>query len=81
MKERGLIPTIHSFVGYIAGSLFAEATSKVTPPVTKETLLQYLESLKDYNFRGINVSFNPKTKNLINDTWIKTLDDKWIKYK
>jgi len=80
MKERGIRATIHSFAGYLAGSLFTDAIDKVTSPITKEKLIEYFEHLKNYDFKGINVNFDPKTKNLIHDVWIKKLDNSWIKY-
>jgi len=81
MKQRGLIPTIHSLSGYIAGALFANAVNKVQPPVTKEKLISYFENLKDYNFKGVNIKFNPQTRSLTKDIWIKSSEDTWTKPK
>ncbi|MFC1842344.1 ABC transporter substrate-binding protein [Candidatus Dependentiae bacterium] len=81
MLDTGLIPTIHSFLGYIAGKLFAQATDKITSPITNKKLLQYFENLKNYNFEGLHISFDPKTRELLKDTWIRTLDKRWIRYQ
>jgi len=81
MKFRGLTPTIHSLSGYIAGSLFVDAVSKIKPPVTKEKLITYFENLKNYTFKGIAISFDPKTRSLTKDIWTKSSEEKWIKHE
>ena len=81
MQDRGLRPTIHSFAAYLATALFTDAVTKVKPPITNEKLVKYLEGLENYNFKGINISFNKETKNLIHDVWIKKLDNTWVIYK
>jgi len=77
MKARGLTPTVHSLSGYIAGALFTDAVNKIPPPVTKEKLISYFENLKDYNFKGVKIKFNPQTRSLTRDIWIKSSEDTW----
>ena len=81
MQSRGLTSTIHSLSGYIAGSLFADAVNKITPPVTKEKLLSHFENIKNYQFKGVDITFNPQTRSLTKDIWIKSSENTWQKQK
>ncbi|KKP29819.1 MAG: Extracellular ligand-binding receptor [candidate division TM6 bacterium GW2011_GWF2_30_66] len=80
MKLRGLRLSLNSFEGYIAGSLISEAINNTNPPITKEKIMQYFEKLNNYNFKGLELTFNPETRDLSQPVWIRTLKNKWIKY-
>ena len=76
IKETGLSPNINSFIGYVVGSLFIDAINHLEPPFTKEKILQYFEDLKDYTFKGLILTFDPKKRDLSQKLWIKEINNK-----
>jgi len=59
-----------SFEGYINAKLFVKALEKITTPITKEKIIKSLESFKNFNFKGLNISFDPTTRSLSKSVWI-----------
>ncbi|MCL5436837.1 MAG: ABC transporter substrate-binding protein [Candidatus Dependentiae bacterium] len=66
-----------SLEGYVAASLFFEAIRHVDSPVTGKKIMQWLESLRDYNFKGFSLTFHPETRSFDLPSWIRTEEGKW----
>jgi len=81
IKERGLALSANSLEGYIAGKLLVHAIKKIGAPYTKERLIQFFEGLNNYRFKGLNLRFNPQTRDLSQPVWLRTPDKKWILYR
>jgi len=81
-----------SLEAYIATELFLDALIHVKPPIlcegitckvapqAKGAIMKYLESLKNYNFKGLNLTFNPQTRSFDLPVWIETEEGEWIEY-
>ena len=70
---------IFSLEGYIATSILLDAMSKITPPVTKEKILQQLESYNNYQFKGLTLTFDPKRRDFAKYIWLETGDNQeWV---
>lgn len=80
MSKRGFGISSNALEGYIAGALLAEAANKIEKPVTREKIMKFFESMKNFKFKGLNLSFNPETRDLGQPVWIKKLNNKLIKY-
>ena len=78
---KGLKISSNAFEGFIAGSLISDAISKIQLPLTGEKIIKYFENMKNHNFKGLNLTFNPETRDLSQPVLIRTLDLKWINYK
>lgn len=61
----------NSFEGYLAASLYCDALDHIGPPFTRERVMHYFESLKNYNFKGFVLTFDPQERSLSNHVWIK----------
>jgi len=59
-----------SFEGYINANLFIKTLERVTPPITKEKIVQSLEGLKDFDLDGIKLTFDKKTRSLSKSVWM-----------
>jgi len=67
-----------SLEAYIGASILIDALQHVKNP-THEEIKKYLESLKDYDFNGIKLSFNPKCRSLSTQVWLETgTTEPWI---
>ena len=73
---------VFSLEAYIGTSIFIDMLQKIEGPVTREKVRQKLESLNNYQFKGLTLTFNPETRSLFESVWIETGDDEeWIEKK
>jgi len=73
---------VFSLESYITSCILFDNLTKLSPPYTKEQILAQLESLNNYNYLGINLTFKPQTRSLAEYVWIETSNDKeWIRKK
>ncbi len=91
--EKSEIPIVKSYVkaakkknqkldpfaleGYIYISLLADVIDKIDQPLTKDKIVAALESLKDYDFKGITLHFDPEIRTLMHPMWVNTGKPKW----
>ena len=78
MKKLGRHTSADSLEGYIGTSLFIETLKHIEFPFTKKKIIKYLESIKDYSFKGLKLNFNFATRGLSKSIWLKTPENKWI---
>lgn len=68
-----------SLEAFINAHVFFDLLKKIKPPLTKEKIIQEIEGIKQYNFKGIELDFYPSTRELVNTLWIDTGKKPWIK--
>lgn len=68
--------------GYIIAWIFSETLKQVGPPFKIADVMSKLESLKDADFGGLHLNFDPDTRTLSSDVWINLGEKKqWPIYK
>jgi ABC-type branched-subunit amino acid transport system substrate-binding protein len=68
--------------GYCSASIFAECLKQTPPPHTLASLLAKIEGLKNTDFGGLNLDFDPETRTLSSDVWINIGNEKpWPVFK
>lgn len=73
---------VFSFEAYVAASLLTDIVGQVEEPITREKIMAKFESLHNYNFKGLMLSFDPNKRSLAESIWIETGDDsEWIEKK
>lgn len=70
--------TIFGLEGYISGKLFADLARRISGPITKENLVAAAEAIKNYNFKGLLLDFDPQKRQLYHTVWIDIGDTNWI---
>lgn len=68
-----------SFEGYIHSKFLEEFLRNIKGSVTKEKIIEQFEKLKDYPFKGMNLNFNPETRELLTDVWADLGKGPWVK--
>jgi len=71
IKKRKILASDDLFEGYTSGSLLIDAINHLKPPFTAAKILGYFENLKNYNFKGLTLTFNPEKRDLSQPVWIK----------
>lgn len=68
--------------GYIIAWIFSETLKQIGPPFKIADVMSKLESLKDADFGGLHLNFDPDTRTLSSDVWINLGEKKqWPIYK
>ena len=67
-----------SLEGYINASIFIEILDKIEGPITPQKILEYGKSLKNFNFKGLNLNYDAKRFCFSNEIWLDVGKDKWI---
>lgn len=67
-----------SFEGYIATRILVEVLKNIPGEATLEKIRTIIQGLDKYNFGGLSLTFNPKTRSLQRGVWINTGEkDDW----
>ncbi|MEX0848954.1 MAG: ABC transporter substrate-binding protein [Candidatus Dependentiae bacterium] len=75
-KNKVPIDTV-SLEGYMNATVFIEILQKIDGPLSIEAFLKTIEGIKDYNFKGLNLNFNPNNRQLLHTVWMNTGSDDW----
>lgn len=81
MDEYNYLYDVFSLECYMATQFTLECikNSKGDTNNIKPTLQKYIESLDNFNFKGLNLTFNPQTRTLGKYIWLETDDEhEWI---
>ncbi len=68
------------FEGYLNVMLLAEMLSRVSGRVTKESLIEAAKNFRDFDFHGLQLNYDPQTKELFHSLWIDTGEGDYIPY-
>ena len=77
MKKQNIAPNQFGFEAYIAMDIVLMVLRSMQPPYTKEKMLEALTNIKDFNYKGIKLNFNPQTRSLANILWIDSGKPEW----
>lgn len=79
-KKHDIKPDPFSFEAYVTARIFFYLIEHVEGPVTKEKLIQAAEKIKNIDFKGLKLDFDPKTRVLLDSVWIgQNNSEPWVK--
>lgn len=70
MDEAGLSYNDFSLEGYMGADLLLHALREIKGPLSIESVRSYFEQMRDYNFKGLVLTFTPKTRELQHTVWL-----------
>ncbi len=71
-------PNLVSLEGYINASILFDILKRIKPPLTKDKIVSEFKKIKNYNFKGIELDYNPQTHELGKALWLDTGEGPWI---
>jgi ABC-type branched-subunit amino acid transport system substrate-binding protein len=80
IKKTGYPLSHFSLDAYISGSIFMDILKKIKGEITKEKIIKETEKIKNYDFKGLKLNFNPERREIANNVWLDIGKDQWIKY-
>lgn len=72
---------VFALEGYITTQLYLEALKSSKGRATRENILAYFESYKDFSYKGLTMTFNPQYRDLKQSVWLEINEDTWKEYK
>lgn len=66
--------------GYISADIFIDMIKKIKGTITNKKIMNIIENLKDYNYKGLKLNFNPETREIANEVWLEDGDKTNIHY-
>ncbi len=63
---------------YIKTSITFDAIQNIKGPLTMQKLIDYFEQMKDYEYKGLTLNFDPEKRSLAHTLWINTGEGPWI---
>lgn len=79
---KGVPLNVIYFEGYLYMSLLAHALEQIEKPYTKTKIIEQFQNLKEYDFKGLRLNFDPETRSITQNVWIySTSDNSWIQEK
>jgi ABC-type branched-subunit amino acid transport system substrate-binding protein len=71
-------PNAFSLEAYIATSITLNFMTNIKGLITQQALINEIEKVKNYSFKGLHLNFNPATRSLLNTMWISSIHGNWI---
>ena len=68
---------IHCLEAYMGADFFVHVLKQIDEPITTEKIIKYLENVKNYKYKGLELSFNPATRQLMHTLWLNKGTDDW----
>jgi len=75
---KGFLDT-YSLEAYIVTKLFLGLLKEIKGTITKEKILTTAQNIKNYDFKGIPLHFEPQTRQLSNAVWLDKGQETWEK--
>lgn len=73
-------PDPFTFEAYVIAQVFFYLIEQIDGPVSKEKLMQAAEKIKNIDFKGLHLNFDPQSRVLLDSVWIaKNNNEPWIK--
>lgn len=79
MDANNLPYDVFSLESFITTSLLISVMERIKGPITREKIVEKLESFYKDKFQGLTLTYNPKTRSLARYVWIEVGENKpWI---
>ncbi|MEX0848966.1 MAG: ABC transporter substrate-binding protein [Candidatus Dependentiae bacterium] len=76
-KSAGVPIDVVSLEGYITAKVFLDLLGKIKGKLSIENFINEVENLKNYNFKGLKLNFNPHNRQILHTVWMNDGSKKW----
>ncbi len=68
---------VFSFEGYLNAAVLVEVLKKMTEPVSKEAVFRHMQAIKQWDFGGFELDYEPVRRQLYHTMWIDSGKPDW----
>jgi ABC-type branched-subunit amino acid transport system substrate-binding protein len=76
-KEHILVNSI-ALEGFINAAVLVDVIGHLKGDISVENIIKAIEGIKDYDFKGLKLNFDPETRQLLHTVWINDGAGDWI---
>ncbi len=80
-QRTGVTPDPFILEGYINSDLTIDILKKVKGEITKEKVIEVINGIKNYEYKGLHLDLNPQTRELFHSLWLETETGEWLEQK
>ena len=74
--DNNVVYSAQALEAYVVGSIFVEGLRIIKGPITNDSIMKSFESMQNYAFKGLTLSFNKESRELSNTVWLDTGEGK-----
>ncbi len=78
LQKQGLKEDVFSLETYITTSITFDAMRALKGEITMQKLIDHFENMKNYEYKGLILNFNPQRRTLAHHLWIDIGEGPWI---
>ena len=78
MDKANIPADTYALDAYIGARLLIDVLKHIEGPVNKDSIIKAFEGIKNYDFKGLQLNFDPMTRQLSNTIWLDTGAGEWI---
>ena len=78
MDKANIPVDTYALDAYIGARLLIDVLKGIEGPVNKDSIIKAFERIKNYDFKGLQLNFDPMTRQLSNTIWLDTGAGDWI---
>ncbi|HML19562.1 MAG TPA: ABC transporter substrate-binding protein [Candidatus Dependentiae bacterium] len=72
---------LYAFEAFLSAAFFGNVTRSISKPITAAKIIDFIEQVQDYSLSGLRLTFDPKTRQLLQSIWLITHDNEWKEIK
>jgi len=72
---------LYAFEAFLGAAFFVNVTRSMSKPITAAKIVDFIEQVEDYSLSGLRLTFDPKTRQLLQSIWLITHDNEWKEIK
>jgi ABC-type branched-subunit amino acid transport system substrate-binding protein len=76
-KDKVISHELYAFEAFLSAAFFVSITRSISKPITADKIVDFIEQVHDYSLSGLRLTFNPKTRQLLQSIWLITGDKEW----
>lgn len=71
---------IYCLEAFIGADFFTHILKNITPPITGKKIIDFIEHVHNFSYKGLTLDFDPETRQLLHSLWIIT-GEHWTEIK
>jgi ABC-type branched-subunit amino acid transport system substrate-binding protein len=68
---------IYCLEAFIGADFFIHILKNITRPITSKKIIEFIEHLHNYPYKGLTLDFDPETRQLLHSLWIIDNEEHW----
>ncbi|HLE76393.1 MAG TPA: hypothetical protein VI521_01325, partial [Candidatus Babeliales bacterium] len=68
-----------SFESYIGVDILLHVLQRMKKPISRNEIIEALSAIKESDYKGLELSFDPQTRTLLHSLWMNTGVSQWEK--